>query len=94
MKILMLMISCFILSAGIVFAENASDDAQKNDKANNTTSPSKYKSSPQLRYHSDKPAEESNALGTLKPMLDQVMGNNPNNSTGGAEIPGGAKYNF
>jgi hypothetical protein len=94
MKSFTLLISCLILSTGIVFAENLPEDPQKNDKDNKTANQSKYKSSPQLNYHSNKSAEDDSGLKSLKPMLNQVMENNQNNSTGGVTIPNGGTYSF
>jgi hypothetical protein len=94
MKTFTLFTLCLILSAGIAFAENPPDDTQKNDTDNNIANKSKYKASPRLNYHNDKSAEDDKGLGSLKPMLNQVMENNQKNSNGGAVIPNGGTYNF
>jgi hypothetical protein len=94
MKIFILFLLCLILSIGVVFAENPSDDTKRNDTDSNTAQKSKYKSSPRLNYHSDKPAEDGKGLGNLKPMLNQVMGNNQTSSTGNVEVPSGGTYSF
>jgi hypothetical protein len=92
-KILVALSVCFVLFLGIAFAENSSVDSLKNGNGDSATNKSKYKTSPKLRYRSDKPAEENDALGALKPMLNQVMGNNPN-STGGVQMPNSGTYSF
>jgi len=93
MKSFTLFISCFILISGIAFAENPSDDTQKNVKSNSATSKSEYKSSPRLNYHSQEPAKDDLGLERLKPMLNQMTGNNQNGEVGGMGLPSGT-YNF
>jgi len=94
MKIFTVFVMCFVLSSGLAFAQNLPDEAQKNNQDTNTADKSGYKSSPRLNYHSNNPADEDNVLGNLKPMLNQMTGNSQNGSTGGAEIPGSAKFSF
>lgn len=94
MKAFTLLILCFILAASISFAENPPDDTLKNNNDNSAANKPKYKSSPRLNYHSDKAAEDDKGLGNLKPMLNQVMGNNQTNSTGSVEVPSGGAYSF
>jgi hypothetical protein len=93
MKIFTLFVVCFSICSAVAFAENLPEDASKSSKDTGSTNMSGYKSSPRLHYHSNK-QENDDPLKTIGPMLNQVIGNNPKDSTGSAEMPGSAKYNF
>jgi hypothetical protein len=45
-----------------------------------------------LNYSSNKPKEEDNGLGNLKPMLDQAFGNK--DGSGGGVMPNAGTYKF
>jgi len=93
MKILALLLSVFILSGSLAFAEEGSNDPGKNGQEKSTSKESSYKSSPRLNYHSNKP-EDANGLEGLKPMLNQITGNNQGTPAGGVGMPSGGTYSF
>ncbi|MFU2207159.1 hypothetical protein [Solidesulfovibrio sp. C21] len=95
MKTFILLFACFLLSTGVSFAENTSQDPQQGDNAAKTTAnQSGYKSSPRLNYHSNKSNNDNKSLEGLKPMLNQALGNNQNGAAGGALMPTTGTYSF
>lgn len=92
MKTIICFLTIILLSVAVMSADDFSTDSQQNDKNAQTTRKFSYKSSPKLRYHNDKKnSDEKEALGNLKPMLNQVLGGNSNGAPGA--IPGGT-YSF
>jgi hypothetical protein len=94
MKHCFIAVLVFILSAGIALAENLPTDTQKEDNNNKTTpNSSGYKTSPKLSYKSKKTDEKDDALKNMKPMLNQMLDNGSNGSTGPV-MPNGGTYSF
>ncbi len=94
MKKILLPTVLLVFSPGMLFAQNAPGDGQKSADGPQPSNPSAYKSSPRLSYHSNKPNEDGNVLGNLKPMLDQTLGNNKGNPEGGMAMPNSGTYRF
>lgn len=94
MKTCFFTVCIIILSACISFAEEHPTDAQQGENNNKTTTnPSGYKTSPRLNYKSKKSDEDKSALENMKPMLNQMLGNGSNGSTGPV-MPNGGTYSF
>lgn len=93
MKGCILALFLILLSAGISLAENLPPEPPQGDtNTQTTTGASSYKTSPRLSYKSKKPDEKNSALGNMKPMLNQMLGNGANGS--GPVMPNGGTYSF
>ncbi|HCR13987.1 hypothetical protein [Solidesulfovibrio sp.] len=92
MRSLALFVVCHLLFASVSFAGDTPSDAEQTRANTPSSKKSEYKSSPRLNYSSNKPKDEDNSLGTLKPMLDQAFGNK--DGAGGGVMPNAGTYKF
>lgn len=92
MRNIVLIVVCHLLLAGVAFAGDAPSGAGQKSADTQPPKKSEYKSSPRLNYSSNKPKEEDNGLGNLKPMLDQAFGNK--DGSGGGVMPNAGTYKF
>jgi len=75
MRILALLILCFVLFQGVSFADNLSSEFSKFEQKKKTQEKFEYKSKPRTSYHSKEPAKDNLGLERLKPVLNQMSGN-------------------
>jgi hypothetical protein len=92
MRSLTLIVVCHLLLASVSFAEDLPSGTTQNSNNTQQSKKSEYKSSPRLNYSSNKPENEGNGLGNLKPMLDQPLGNK--NGSEDVVMPNAGTYKF
>lgn len=88
MKYIISFILCIMLFSVVSYADNLSSEFSKFEQKKETPEKFEYKSKPRTSYHSKEAAKDDLGLERLKPVLNQMSGNNRTDD-GSSVLPNG-----